>query len=116
MGMAFWVWALVTVSDNVVRFASLEFCVLGGRNYFDHGRSFFLLFAHEIWRLYYNGPETCSPPYSPPGNGPTCASIDAEIYELAIIGIIFFGVSGFVFFLGGKKGGAEPVRELTEQR
>jgi len=62
--------------------------------------SFFLLFSHEIWRLYYDGPETCGPL---PGNGPTCTSIDAEIYELAIIGIIFFVVSGIVFFLGRGK-------------
>ncbi len=62
--------------------------------------AFFLLFAHEIWRLYYDGPETCSPL---PGNGPTCASIDAEIYELAITGIILLVVSGIVFFLGRRK-------------
>jgi hypothetical protein len=64
---------------------------------------YFLFFAEEIWRLYHNGPETCSPAYSPVDNGPTCASIDAMIYELAIIGIILFVGSGVVFFFGRGK-------------
>lgn len=63
----------------------------------------FSLTAYEIWRLYHNGPETCSPPNSPPDNGPTCASIDAEIDETATVGIVVFLVAGIVLFQGRRK-------------
>jgi hypothetical protein len=64
---------------------------------------FVLLFAHEIWRLYYDGPETCTLPNYPVDSVPTCASVDTEITTLAIAGIVFLVVAGIVIFLGRKK-------------
>jgi len=59
-----------------------------------------LLGSHEIWRLYFNGPETCQlgPPI--PQEGPTCASIVTTIATLAAVGGIFVGVGPVLLFMG----------------